>query len=533
MKRRVLLITIVLALGISTFFRVPQAQLQEGNDPPAATIEPLLLLPTATETIVFTPSPTIAVTTEGIVFSSNVQVIFPQAVRFTTIILRKPDEITRLALTIEQDERAAETFEVNLDTALLQAEPNPEFEFLWEIDPANPPALFSEINYRWQVQSQFNEDSAATGIFQWTDSRVLWESYQTPDERLTLAMPRGQGLASLAPQMAQVATQLETVTRQSLNARMVFYNERLDANGQCLDEANDAATATPVPFAERIVLCEDEALLRQTIENGSYALLRNSAPIPRVAADVISAYMVELAYAPLWANANVPAWFREGWAILFSPAAKDLLYAPATNAAQANQLIPIDRLQQVPTDATSYALWRAQSYAMVLYMVDQVGLSQAYTMARELGNANFEQAYEQASGQSLNSLLPALRNWLITADARRAFGLTIYQDATATLAPSATFTPFPATRTPRPTITPSPLPGTLTATPTLTRTPTRIPPSATPTVTPRPASSLFTATPVPAQNTPLIAPTTRTGVLALLVIIIAILLIIYTRVGKR
>jgi hypothetical protein len=216
---------------------------------------------------------------------------------------------------------------------------------------------------------------------------------------------------------------------------------------------------------------------------------------------------------------------------LYAPTSNAQLRSSVVEAARSNGLLDQTTMEaSVAGNGVPAARWQAQSYAMVLYIADQIGLEGLFALARAALEAPFESVYREAIGQPLSTLVPNLRDWLFTPRGESAYLLSLYGAATATPAPTVTFTPFPPTRTPRPepSVTPTP---TITLTPTTRPTATR-----TPTVTPRPPGSLDTATPISIitpTNQPLIGTGSRTSILAVLVIVLAVLVILYARVGRR
>jgi hypothetical protein len=246
------------------------------------------------------------------------------------------------------------------------------------------------------------------------------------------------------------------------------------------------------------------------------------------AANTVSDALFDSFHTLLHPDTNVPAWFVSALRLLYRPTSKSDLLAPALSAARSNTLLTLDEMATSPLQGARADVWRAQSYGMLLYVADAVGLDGVWQLARDVSSAGFAAAYERIMRQPLTSLVRNARDWLLTPRGEAAYSLAVYAQPTRTAAPSATFTPFPATRTPRPD-------ASLTPTPTITPTPTQRPTATlTPTITPRPPGSLDTPTPIPAQTTtPLIEPTSRTSILAVLIIILAVLIITFARVGRR
>jgi hypothetical protein len=179
-------------------------------------------------------------------------------------------------------------------------------------------------------------------------------------------------------------------------------------------------------------------------------------------------------------------------------------------------------MQTVPSDPRQQAIWQAQSYGMVLYIAQQIGVEATFALARA---EDFAAAYSQATGETLTALIAAWEAWVFTDEAVRVYSYSIYAPTTPT--PTATFTPT-LTRTPRPpTETPTLTPD-YSPTPRPSRTP--IPPTRT--ITPLPAQSFLlrptaAPTPVPASvaNSPIPGLTLPQVVAGSVVLIAGILLV--------
>jgi hypothetical protein len=486
--------------------------------------------PSPTYTPVFTPAPTLAVTTSALIFSADAEVIFPAGVRFSTIILRNRDDITAASVTVETSGLRERTFEVDLGSALMNAaERNPEIVHFWAFTPEDFPMLFSEIRYQWTVQTVFNESLSATGVIQFTDSRVLWDRRMDTGRRYNLALPRGLSISQLSRTLDPVYDLMAANTGQRPEINVMLYDRTLDPLG-CVQnrEAEDRWVARG-PFSGEEVPCAVPTLAEQILTAGGYSVLQGRAYDFEDVQDTLSDYFFAQFYDPLWVTADLPAWFSGGLRALYRPTSKAQLIAPALTAARAGTLLTLEDMSTRPTEPHRAALWDAQSFGMVLFMADSIGLDALWQLARRAsGPGTFAANYERTMSQPLINLVNNWRDWLFSSRAQTAYGLVVYAPPTATLLASLTFTPFPPTRTPRPE--PS-----ATLTPTITLTPTVRPTATlTPTVTPRPPGSLATPTGIAAQpSTPLIVPGSRTSILAVLLIMLAALVILFARVGRR
>jgi hypothetical protein len=242
-------------------------------------------------------------------------------------------------------------------------------------------------------------------------------------------------------------------------------------------------------------------------------------------------YMARRFYAPLWANKNVPLWFVAGIGQFYTPTAKTFLLPNLVTAARNGKLLSLEVMAAPPGAEPN--LWQAQSYGMTLYLADQIGVPGLIKFARDIGSAkSFEDAYQAAMGKSSASLLADFGKWLFSDRAAGAFGVSAYQEATATPTATATATAtITPTATATPTITPTPtVTGTLSPTPPIKRIATQTAtPQASPSFTPRPMSDLFTPTPT-ATPVPGAAPSSSTLNLVLaglaVLVVIAILAVL-------
>jgi hypothetical protein len=494
----------------------------QDNPPPPPTLEATVTL---TPSITPTAGATIAVTTEGIIFSADVEVIFPAGVRFTTIILRNPTQVAALALTIERDDQPPITFDIDPEDALVEEEPNPLFAYFWALDDSDAPALFEEIRYRWTVRSVFDEVNTASGVFQFTDARLLWQTRDDTGQRFGITLPRGINLTTLGRSMDAVYNLLTTNTGEHPALNIVLYDVDGSPYG-CVPNADGDPIATG-PFSGEEVVCNDPSLAEQIFAASGYEVVTARLDDFANIQAALTAHFVARFYAPLWQPRHPAAWFISGLSDLYSPPQEGDLLPLLTTAARNRTLLSLSELDA--TTDTPRSLWRAQATGLLLYIVDTFGIETVYRLARELPNyVSFADAYAALTERPAAALIPAFSDWVLTDRSAAAFGSSLYGVPTATAQASATFTPFPATRTPRPAPSATPLPTiTLTPSPRPTITPTA-------SVTPRPPGSLDTATPIPTQtNQPLIDTGSRTSTLAVFVIIVAVLVIIYAGLGRQ
>jgi hypothetical protein len=300
------------------------------------------------------------------------------------------------------------------------------------------------------------------------------------------------------------------------------------APGCSLDAQNQPVAIDPL--TDETIPCNPDHA-RALYESLNMRTPQLDATTSSAALSALSADLVEARYGANWQAAGVPDWFRYGFSTFFTPSRKMALLAPAVSAARAEQLVPLDRLAEL---AERDDLWRAESYGIVLYLAQRLGIDGLVALADQIGpEMSFSAALESAMGSPSSSATQTLQRWLLTEAAVSAYNYVPYgpptptanatlppaPTATATATASATFVP---TRTPRPTLSP-------------TRTP--IPPV--PSATPRPANSLKLWTPVPTDD-PVAATAPQPPVstpevilIAVAALIVAGLVVLYVRLGKR
>ncbi|MBZ0276447.1 MAG: hypothetical protein K8I60_09900, partial [Anaerolineae bacterium] len=311
---------------------------------------------------------------------------------------------------------------------------------------------------------------------------------------------------------------------------IIVYNAGFDPGCGQDSQGNPVAVA---PFSGDSIPC-DPALAQAIFRESNLSTVAAAGSSTATRAALVN-YLVSAFYEPAWAGRSVPAWFESGLQQFYLPDYKDNMLQPLVSAARSNRLFSLDEMALPPTDSRDTALWNAQTYGMVLYIAQEVGISGLFQLAYGIGSAtDFPAAYQTAIGQPVGALLPGLRRWIFTDGAASAFNLTAYQPATPTptltVTPTATLTFTPsATYTSTPTAT---MTGTLSPTPFPSHTPTITPLPPKPSVTPRPAGSLRlpTETPVP-EVTPLSQPPVALGLL--LVGLLAVGLIIAGVVRTR
>ena len=480
-------------------------------------------------------------------------------------------------------------------------QPYTQLDYIWQIPPGNPPHVFQDINYSWRFVTTSNEVAEMGDHFVFTDQRATWTQAAIANGRVNLALPSVSPLtdenqivpgeilipATPAPDLSsrpEATSDVGTVEPlggaaslsssfaltpneppptsdapslpeiNSLNRNVETVYDLLSTNTGLTPAFNvivytdafppgcivnsDGKSVAVAPASRFEIPCE--ATRADTIFRASgYDVVQSDSSSLKRIGNLVSAYLARGFYGLSWADKDVPAWFVEGIATLYTNDLKTRLYAPLLTAARTDTLLSSQEMSVEPSSGDS-DLWMAQSYGMVAYIAGQIGLPGLFKLARDISSADsFADAYQSAMNQSVSSLLPDFKRWLFTDGSASTFAFTLYQAPTPTPTPSRTPTMTP-TQTPTPTVTASFTPtvtGVLTETPTATYTPSRTPSPLPPTLTPRPPGSLDTPTPAiqqvvsPVDN--LNNPTTALGILAIGLVIIAALALVWMRSRNR
>ena len=217
---------------------------------------------------------------------------------------------------------------------------------------------------------------------------------------------------------------------------------------------SDAFSAGLYPNAEddwlRLVPLRHRNPLRQfdcsqlIIRSSGFDLVQSDSDSSNGMERALTRYPTNGFYESLWQSKDVPAWFADGLAQFYTAGLKIGWYPPLLTAVRNDNLFAVDALAHAPSSDENVDLWQAQSYGMILYIADQIGVPGLFALARDVGKAaSFAEAYQSALNKPLTSLLPDLKTWLFTDRAASAFEFTVYQPVTFTPTPSRTptFTP--------------------------------------------------------------------------------------------
>lgn len=434
------------------------------------------------------------------VISAQSALLFPAAV-VTELALAIPrDRIAALQVAWSQEGWAGDTRELALESAAVQRPQDTLAVYVWEIPADDPPRLFLPLTARWTITTTDGETLAFDLTLPFADPRARWTTARAGAVRVAVPAGRLVSAGVLSPDVESVAALLQENTGTPLESGVVVFDASLP------DAPCPAAVLTPPPdFISALtglqIPCDASAVLR-LYERENFRTVNAGLMTYETAMDAISVALVREAYGPLWADADVPAWFQYGLGLFYAPTDKTVRLDAARAALRVGGLPDFNA---IPSDVVGRSLWEAQSVGAVLAMAEVLGVDGLFTLASALANgpsasdgSSLDDAYAQASGEPLAALLAGLPDWLFSAQAASAFRYHPYLPATPTPTLTPSNTAVPPTITPTPTVTETPTP-TATVTGVLTPTPRPITATVTPTptVTLRPAGS-FNLAPTPA-----------------------------------
>ncbi len=478
---------------------------------------------------------------QGVIQQWSQEILFPAAIRFRVTIALPPAQVSAATLTIKPETRTSVNVPIDLASSIIVGGEITELAYNWQIPADNPPLLFKDITFDWQITSQSGESANIEDKFTFADERTHWLQDYAVSSNLKLTLPDGKpatstvtptytrtGLDNLTTNLKQVTDLLSTNVGSLPNFNLLIYD--IAQFPLCSKNAKGETVVTSADGGVEVT-CTPTTADQIFAASGYTALKLNASKLGDIQS-AVSDYIVTQAYSQNWSGKTIPEWFKSGITDFYSPDSKFELGAPILSAARTNALLPINVMAQPPTTNTDF--WRAESYGLVVYIASQVGVDGLFKLAKNAGTADsFDSAYQTALGKPISTLLDNFRRWLFTDAALSAFTFTPYQAATPSPTPSRTptLTQTPTT-TPSATFTPTAtVTGVLSPTPQSTFTPTWTASPAPATNTPRPAGSLSTPTPVPVQ-TP-IGNTSRlnAGIIVLVVgvIIVAIAALILFR----
>ncbi len=421
----------------------------------------------------------------------DVLLLYPEAIWSDFVLLRPASDFSGAIMTLTQQTGFSQTVTVDIAAIAEVTAPYTDFEHVWPIPLDNPPRLYELMTVRWDfIRTDGTIDSLAVSL-RFEDTRALWLTDST--ENVRLASPDRLNPSSIRADVERMYSLMQARSGQSGQIGLALYDSGLPAD-PCARDASGAPVVQAQGIVRSVTLPCDADKARTLHAASGYAIVQVDYLTYSSALEAVSRALVDRLYAPLWGEADVPAWFRYGLGVFYAPTDKSAYLDEARRATRTGGLVLT--YDQVPTDPLKRATWQAQSYGMVLYMAEQIGVDGLFELAASLGTRSLEAAYQRAANAPLAGVFPAWRDWIFSQAARTAYTFTPYLDVTPTPTATLSPTPFPSTLTPTPTptltasVTPT-VTGVLSPTPRPSDIPSATP---TPTFTPRAVGS-FTLTP--------------------------------------
>lgn len=479
---------------VATPIPLPTADVPEAATPTnTITAESVTLEPTPAATLraSSTPTPVLPDYLAGITFD----LAFPETFWFSFQFTIPTDEFAAATLAMRQRDWSfgPTTVDIAANSRVVNETLN-DFSYFWEIPAENPPRLFEEVEMTWEFIRNDGGIDTYTDRLLFADSRAVWDVARSLEGAITVAHPVG-GFTS-----QEVATRLQVVqdlmrantVDQTIPLKLIYHTSEVPLNPCVLNESREPVARAVVSTLQ--VPCDPASLLTLYAAN-------DFTPIALTTNNVLSALdegvkvLFDAYYGRLWADVSVPEWFRYGLRKFYTPGAKYDQLDIARSLSRTNGLIR--DLNTIPQDPSRLLMWEIQSYGLVLYMAEQLGVDGLFDIARSLAaGQSLEAAYAEASESTLRRLTIDWGSWVFTDRAYSSYGYSPDLPITETPTETPTLTPtFTRTFTPSrtPTITPS-ITGikSPTARPTQTFTATF-----TPSLTLRPADSTPSFIPTP------------------------------------
>ncbi|MGQ9909622.1 MAG: hypothetical protein ACUVS2_12385 [Candidatus Flexifilum sp.] len=472
-----------------------------------------------------TPTPI----TAGVQSRSLVDVFFPEAVRFEWRVAQTADRFSPRTLTLVFNVDQEVTIQLT-DANILFREPETVVVVYWRVPFDDPPALFSEIRYRWLGVDAAAGEAIYEDVFRFQDTRLDWTSVET--EAVFLAGP-----ADMRSTLAALVADLERVwglasANTGLRPRFRWLAYRLPLTPYCYPLEGFSGLFTGTPRIGEPIDCR-EGITERVIDGYELVIFRTETELY----NTLITHLVSGFYPGLFSRTDIPVWFQRGLIELYDPRPKDGLLAASIASVRARAEFALNDMTESGREAARSDPWWGQAYGMLLMMQEHIGREGIFDLARRLeAGAAFDAAVAAVSGLTAEALFAEWRRWVVSPRAISVFALSAYQPATPT--PSPTPTPT-VTRTPTPTATAT-FTATFTPTGVLSATPfntATLTPSATPapsTATPRPPGSLPTPTPAVAPPVSTQQPVdSRAALLIGFGVIVIMLIVIFIRSGRR
>ena len=345
---------------------------------------------------------------DGFVVEWMAEVIYPQAIRFSAVFGLPFTELTQIELTLQPSGGASRTITLNPAEAAGISATTTLLEYIWAFTVADAPPLFEAVRYEWRTVAADGASASIRDEVIFQDTRVEWVRDEDPQDFFMLVAPAdGPDLDRLGRSLIPIYNLLATNTNQTQAFNIIYYPSALSVDN-CAPGPDGDLIAVGTETEYRLPC--DPAQARALIAASGLDLVQGERGGFTGALAALVNYFTRRFYDPVWADTPVPPWFSEGLIRFYLPGAKGEDYALVAAAARRGNLYDLDAMRAArPSDA----LWRAQSYAMVLYLAREAGVPALFELARvgEDGEA-FDAAYERLMGLPVRALIPDLSAWL-------------------------------------------------------------------------------------------------------------------------
>ncbi len=365
---------------------------------------------------------------QTLIFDWSNEVIFPAAVRFTVSIRSPVSQLVRAQLTVKPSGQPVVEVPVNITDSVIFDSVDSQLAVVWQIPDNLSLKAFEEVPYNWRVVTTSNMIGTRDGQFEFVDSRAIWTSDPDPAGRINLTVSGSDtNPERLRSSIASAYDFLSTSVGATPAFNFIVFppSLRLDP---CVPSR-----------AGGFVLISDQSKTEVPCQPGrAESIYRASGYIPlsgRTAneREALVEALVEGFYEPLWRDKNVPRWFVSGLAQFYAPSNKLLLLEKVQVGARNGRLFSLDQMAaQPPDDPQQLDMWRAQSFSMIAYLANEIGVPGMLKLAKDIGSApSFGEAFQTAAGP-VRALLPALQNWIFKSAAAPAYELSPYPPTTPT-----------------------------------------------------------------------------------------------------
>ncbi len=429
--------------------------------------------------------------------------VLPAGIRFWVRVEAPAEQVQSLAVNVWQNDKLLGSQQLDpLNDIMFGYEDAVEYEYFLDVQAQTAFRMFDPIKLTLSVT--LVDGTTNTHISTVVPQHQGYGPWQNTiaDTRLEIYMSNPTfGLERVAnellPTFDLLAESLPEVQPLKLAVYMPPINPFCD-----LLEDEEAGTVESVVLSERRNFpCSEDAMAELYARSGLTIVKVTSTGYSDVRAE-LAGTIATLQYAEQWDTADIPAWFRAGFAMYFAPNGRPEALSRLQRAAQRDDLLRLPALNEAPAPEQQ-DLWEAQAFLLTIYLADLYGADAPQQIAAQLSPSNsFESILREQYNTTSDRLYGA---WVIWLDSSRAIEVAAFHPylentPTPTPIPSVTPTRTP-TLTPLPTATPTQRPFSLPTNPPIIG---RGLPTFTPTATITPLPPGFfdriTPTPPPAQT---------------------------------